>query len=223
MGFTGITIVNESEADVMACLSQLTPLHWSDKIAPGESKKLNCGRVWFTLSVGVYNKSHKPTYVGTGARLTAIVGSAVLTGPFWPVALIATSTASGLTSTVSGRSKKNAPGESFKVDGAIKRGVYANDRVYVIKGVHKPNGVYELYFDQWSRDDGHITHLCRRRPRNLPNNEAPPPGYVEYSTLVVDGRVVDQDPSTTSSQPLLTSQQDSTNPFGPPTKSVVMT
>jgi len=192
MGFSGIEIRNESECAIIACLSQLTPLNWTDAIAPGQTVRMSAGRVWFTLSVGANDPALKPTKLGTGARLTMLVGAAALTGPLlWVPAFLVTSTVSGLTSTVARTTKKNAPGNSFKVKGAVKKGVYANDRTYVIKGVHKPDGVYELYFEQWSRESGDykIQHICKKTPKAAP----PQAGYTEYSQLVVDGQVVVDD------------------------------
>lgn len=197
---SGITILNESECEIMACLSQLSPLHWTDKIAPGSSKTISCGRVWFTLSVGAYDAKAKPTRTMTATRLTVITASALLTGPFWLPALVVTSVASGYTSTVAGTANKKrvtAPGDSFKVRGAVKKGVFANDRTYVVRGVHRPDGVYELFFDKWSRADGQVEHLCRRKPAQAHAPAAE--GYVEYSQLVVEGSVVEPPPSYAAS------------------------
>ena len=208
----GITLVNESELAVMAVLSQLTPLHWTGAIGPGESKRLSCGRVWFTLSVGAFDAKKQPTRLGTAARLTVIVGSAVLTGPLWMPALAVTAAASGYTSTVSGKANKrrvDAPGSSFKVKGCLKKGVYADDKTYVVRGVHKANGTYELYFEKWTRGDREM-HICRRRPQESPQQNDDDE-YVEYAQVVVDTRIAEGPPpkngsSMTSVSPFLAPQ-----------------
>ena len=79
--WAGISIKNNTEIPLLVICSQLTPLHWG-KVLPGETFNLNnatchMGRVWFTVSVSVYEEKNVPSQSGVVARVVALAATAV--------------------------------------------------------------------------------------------------------------------------------------------------
>ncbi len=122
---------NESQVPILVVLSQLSPLHWL-KIEPGlflsfldciefiycftgQTGHLNCGRVFFTVSVEPWAPGKEPTKLEVAARLTVVITSTVLLGS---VGLLGSGLLSGVT--------------SFRK--VRKSGVYANGRTMVVRG-----------------------------------------------------------------------------------------
>ena len=56
----GINVENQTQYPILFMLSQLSPLHWC-RVEPGESAHVACGRVFFTVSVEVYNPDTEPS------------------------------------------------------------------------------------------------------------------------------------------------------------------
>ncbi len=122
----GLNVRNESQFPILFVLSQLSPLHW-DRVEPGATRKINCGRVLFTASTEVYNPATEPTAVGVAARLVAITAVTVLTGAFLGIAVVGG--VSGITSS-----------KGTKIDGIL-----ADGRTCVVRGRLTDVGAYELY------------------------------------------------------------------------------
>ncbi len=141
----GFNVRNESNIPILVVLSQLSPLHWC-KVSPGELKHIECGRVFFTVSVEPWIEGKEPTKAEVAARLAVVIAATVLGGGMTGFAI--TGLISGLTS----------------YRGLKKSGVYANGRTLVVRGqtnqvdmahvdltnaeaeprVH-PTGVYQLF------------------------------------------------------------------------------
>lgn len=64
----GIKIKNDGPFPALVVLSQVSPLYWS-KIMPGETKHIDCGRVWFTVTVEPFNENSVPTELGVATRI----------------------------------------------------------------------------------------------------------------------------------------------------------
>eukprot|EP00631_Chrysoreinhardia_giraudii_P002789 CAMPEP_0197424582 /NCGR_PEP_ID=MMETSP1170-20131217/26887_1 /TAXON_ID=54406 /ORGANISM="Sarcinochrysis sp, Strain CCMP770" /LENGTH=196 /DNA_ID=CAMNT_0042952071 /DNA_START=73 /DNA_END=663 /DNA_ORIENTATION=+ len=157
----GVSIRNESDVPLMGVLSQLTPLHWTgDAVAPGETVKISSGRVWFTLDVNGYDKNELPTAAGTAARLTAIVASTIFVPLPLPLTLAITGGVSRVTSNYSTTNK------TLAVRGDRLDGVYADNRVAVVKGFARPDGIYVLYVDRYEWLDDATGEV--RELKNLP-------------------------------------------------------
>ena len=126
-----MSVRNESDVPLLVVASQLTPLHWG-KCLPGETwnskNEQNMGKVWFTVSVCLYDAAQEPTGPAVAARIAAITAATVFTGGLLGVGAVGG--ASALTSTV----------------GVKKDGVYADCRCLVVRGVQHGDGTYELYF-----------------------------------------------------------------------------
>ena len=76
----GISVKNESAIPILVIASQLTPLYWSStKVMPGETwnegNKLGMGKVWFTVSVSMFDERNVPTVAGTAFNLLAITAT----------------------------------------------------------------------------------------------------------------------------------------------------
>lgn len=115
----GIAIKNESAVPILVICSQLTPLHWG-KVEPGETwnvgNVLNMGRVWFTVSVSVYDERNVPTVSSVVASIVALSASVIfLAGS---AVFIAAATASGIMS----------------VRGVSMSGVYSDGKTLVTRG-----------------------------------------------------------------------------------------
>mmetsp|Transcript_1294 Transcript_1294/g.1664 ORF Transcript_1294/g.1664 Transcript_1294/m.1664 type:complete len:218 (+) Transcript_1294:135-788(+) len=187
----GISIKNESQVDLLAVLSQLSPLHWNDKpIKPGETKKLSSGRVWFTLSVNAFNTKLKPTMVGVAGRLSLVTGATLF---FGISGLAVTGIASGVTSTIAKTTKNdNTPGMTFKSKGFKCLGVYADNRTYVVKGFQRPdNGAYELYIDSvlWTNKNGDLVKIKQFNP-DISAQYTPLNGEHPTANPIVPGNVI---------------------------------
>ncbi len=113
----GFNVRNESNIPILVILSQLSPLHWC-KVDPGESKHMDCGRVFFTVSVEPWVEGKEPTKLEVAARLAVVIGATVLGGGFTGFAI--TGLISGMTS----------------YRGIKKSGVYANGRTLVVRGIN---------------------------------------------------------------------------------------
>lgn len=83
----GMYVRNETEVPVLFVLSQLSPLHWT-RVDPGETKHIECGRVWFTISTEPYNEETEPTGAEVALRLAAITATTVLTGGLLGIAVV---------------------------------------------------------------------------------------------------------------------------------------
>lgn len=147
---TGIKIRNDSQVDLMAVLSQLTPLHWNaEPIKPGETTHLTSGKVWFTVSVSAFDKRALPSEIGVAGRLSVIVGATVISGVVLaPVTLAVVGGVSGATSNAPRRARKTLPwqvGDAYKLQGCRRGGQYADGRTLVVRGVEHPDGLYQLY------------------------------------------------------------------------------
>lgn len=120
----GFYVRNESDYPILFVMSQLSPLHW-EKVEPGETKHIKCGRVFFTISTELYNPDTEPTAAGVAARLLAISA----------VSVVSLGIGVGIVGGVSGITSS----KGVKMDG-----VYADGRVAVIKGEVIEGGVYAL-------------------------------------------------------------------------------
>ena len=83
----GISVCNETGIEVIVTLSQVGPLHW-DRVQPGETKTIECGQVWFTVTTRLWDGNEptgwdvaKPFVVGIGAG-AAIVATGAIAAPF---------------------------------------------------------------------------------------------------------------------------------------------
>ena len=120
---------NDSEIPILVVCSQLTPLHWG-RVEPGETfnpgNVLNMGRVWFTVSVSVYDERNVPTLTAVVASIVALSASVIfLAGPAYFVALAATL---GIAS----------------VRGTSLTGVYADGKTLLVRGARCADAVYAL-------------------------------------------------------------------------------
>lgn len=163
-----IQIRNESDVELMGVLSQLTPIHWCGPIGLGDTEKVECLKVWFTVSVNIFDQKRMPTQIGVAARLSAIVSATLLGGLFAPAALALAGGVSGITSSASGAARKTMPwrvGDAFKLRGFKRDGVYADGRVIVVKGLSHADGTYQLYLDriEWLDANGNVRKLAQMR------------------------------------------------------------
>jgi hypothetical protein len=134
----GLLVENRSTEKILVILSQLTPLHW-DEIEPGQTKRLFCGRVFFTVSADFYEEKKVPSIAGNVARVAGITAAAVVAAVALPgvfvagtAGLVAGSALSGVTSVKSAR----------------EFGVYADGRTVVFSGrINSETKKYELYYD----------------------------------------------------------------------------
>ena len=128
-GTPAVQVKNDSEVPLLVVCSQLTPLHWG-RVEPGETfnpgNVLNMGRVWFTVSVSVYDERNVPTLTAVVASIVALSASIIfLAGPAYFVALAATL---GIAS----------------VKGASLTGVYADGKTLLVRGARCADSVYAL-------------------------------------------------------------------------------
>ena len=132
MATAGIAVKNESSVPVLVIVSQLTPLYWTqEKLMPGDTwnagNHLGMGKVWFTVSVSMFDKRNVPTVVGTAVNLLAITATFVA-----PVALpifIGTAIVSGITA----------------ARGVSKTGVYSDGSTLFVRGSAE-DSAYVLHF-----------------------------------------------------------------------------
>jgi hypothetical protein len=122
----GLNVKNESEFPILFVLSQLSPLHW-DRVEPGATRKINCGRVLFTASTEIYDPATEPTVAGVTARLLMITAVTVVSGGVWGLGVVGA--ISGMTSA-----------KGVKMDGIL-----ADGRTCVVRGRLTTVGAYELY------------------------------------------------------------------------------
>ncbi len=80
----GISVCNKTGVEVIVALSQVGPLHWI-RVRPGETKKINCGKVWFTVNAKLWDGSEpsdwdvaKPFVIGIGAAAVVVGVAAVI-------------------------------------------------------------------------------------------------------------------------------------------------
>jgi len=83
----GMFVRNDCDVPILFVLSQLTPLHW-EKVMPGATVKVECGRVWFTVSTEGYTEEGEPSKAGVAAKIAAITTMTVLTGGFLGIAVV---------------------------------------------------------------------------------------------------------------------------------------
>lgn len=134
----GLLIQNKSESKILVILSQITPLHW-EEVDSGETRRIHCGRVFFTVSADIYNEKKVPTIAGniarfTGITIVGIASAAVMPGIVVPagVAMIAGSVASGESS----------------ARGAKEYGVYADGKTIIFNGrTCGKTGHYKIYYE----------------------------------------------------------------------------
>ena len=137
----GIQVKNETAVPLLVILSQLTPLHW-ERVDPGQvfnlGNRLGVGRVWFTVSVSLYDERNVPTMAGVGVQLVAV--SAAFFTPLGPVGAALFGTASAVAS----------------VRGVIKTGVYADGKLLTVRGMADSRGdAYLLHFAEASEVAAH--------------------------------------------------------------------
>ena len=123
----GLNVRNESDVPIVFVMSQLSPLHWT-KVGAGETKHIDCGRVFFTISTTVHSQAAEPTAEGVAARIGAIAVVTVFTGGILGIGVVGG--ISGATSSV-----------GVKMDG-----VCADGRTIVIGGQTSAAGHTEIYF-----------------------------------------------------------------------------
>ena len=78
----GLSVRNKTDLPIVFQLKQVGPLHWV-VIPPHETRKIDCGQVWFTAHAFVYDGSNEPTgwdvalpiVICTGAALLAATGA----------------------------------------------------------------------------------------------------------------------------------------------------
>ena len=133
---SGISVYNDTDVPLLIVLQQLTPLHWSSEpVLPGETWNLNnhlkIGKVWFNVTVIVWDKDLVPTKVGVAAGITAwsvgIVATSVLvaaSGPLGGTVLF------GLAKFNSGRNL--TPMYHSAIPGARKYSVYADGKTLTV-------------------------------------------------------------------------------------------
>ena len=124
----GFNVRNETPFPILFVMSQLTPLHWT-KVLPGETCKINCGRVFFTISTELYNEETEPTAAGVAMRLAAITAASVSGFGL----LVGVGIVGGVSAITSSK--------GVKMDG-----VYADGRCAVVTGETLEGGVYALKF-----------------------------------------------------------------------------
>lgn len=83
----GLNVRNETDVPILFVLSQLTPLHWG-KIMPHDSRHIDCGRVFFTVSTEIFDPKTEPTAAGVAARLATITAVSVFSGVLLGVAVV---------------------------------------------------------------------------------------------------------------------------------------
>ena len=132
MAVAGIAVKNESSVPLLVIVSQLTPLYWTkEKLMPGETwnvgNHLGMGKVWFTVSVSMYDPRNVPTVVGTAVNLLAI--TATFVAPIAIPIFIGTAVVSGITA----------------ARGVSKTGVYSDGSTQFIRG-NAQDGAYVLHF-----------------------------------------------------------------------------
>ena len=125
----GISVKNEGAVPILVICSQLTPLHWG-KVEPGETwnvgNVLNMGRVWFTVSVSVYDEKNVPTVTAVVASIVALSASVIFIAS--SSIFIAAAAASGIMS----------------VRGTSMTGVYSDGKTLVARGALQGDGIYAL-------------------------------------------------------------------------------
>lgn len=125
----GIAIKNEGAVPILVICSQLTPLHWG-RVEPGETwnsgNVLNMGRVWFTVSVSVYEERNVPTVTSVVASIVALSASVIFIAG--SAVFIAAATAMGIMS----------------VRGISMTGVYSDGKTLVARGALLGDGMYAL-------------------------------------------------------------------------------
>jgi hypothetical protein len=125
----GIAIKNEGLVPILVICSQLTPLHWG-RVEPGETwnvgNVVNMGRVWFTVSVSVYEEKNVPTVSAVVASIVALSASVIFIAG--SAVFIAAATASGIMS----------------VRGVSMVGVYSDGKTLVARGALQGDGCYAM-------------------------------------------------------------------------------
>jgi hypothetical protein len=71
MGNTGLKIKNETTNILVVSFGHVSPLFWQ-VLRPGETMSRNCGKVWFTVWVEVYNGKNEPTYWNNVLKIGAV-------------------------------------------------------------------------------------------------------------------------------------------------------
>ena len=94
----GVSVCNNTGIELLFTLSQVGPLHW-ERVLPGNTKKIDCGKVWFTVSAKLWDGNEpddwdvaKPFVIGIGAGV-AIVGGVAAIAIAAPAAAAGTATA----------------------------------------------------------------------------------------------------------------------------------
>lgn len=122
----GIVVQNSSSFPIIVVLSQLTPLHWT-KVDVGETKRLDCGRVFFSISFNYWSPAKEPTVAEVLQRTNAITTATFIGGSR---GLIAQGGLSGFTS----------------VTGLQLTGVLADGKTIMIKDrLSSEDGTRSLY------------------------------------------------------------------------------
>eukprot|EP00118_Oscarella_pearsei_P003460 m.14372 g.14372 ORF g.14372 m.14372 type:complete len:245 (+) comp25714_c0_seq1:1422-2156(+) len=88
----GMSFHNDTGVEVLVVLSQVGPLHWN-RVAPGETKEIDCGQVWFTVQVQLWTGSEPTTWQVLKPFVLGIGGGLVLAAGVGGVALAASEAA----------------------------------------------------------------------------------------------------------------------------------
>ena len=137
----GIQVRNETAVPLLVILSQLTPLHW-ERVDPGQvfnlGNRLHVGRVWFTVSVSLFDERNVPTMAGVGVQLAVVAGSF-----FTPLGAIGAAVFGTMSAIAS-------------VRGVMKTGVYADGKLLTVRGMADSCGTkYLLHFAEPSELAAH--------------------------------------------------------------------
>jgi hypothetical protein len=152
----GLSVVNQSAIDIQVILSQVTPCHWNTKpIKPGEMQTFDAGQVWFTVEVDRFNQKKVPSQRGVALGVAAI-GATAIAAPFIAAEAGAalgigmTLDALGFATIGAGAACASATAirsgmkpTAYQVVPSVKRGIYADNKVLVVKG-KVVNGRYLL-------------------------------------------------------------------------------
>ncbi len=88
----GISVCNKTGVELLVELSQVGPLHW-ERVLPGETKEIDCGQVWFTVSAKLWDGNEPsgwevaaPFLIGIGGGAAIVAGGALVYAAAAPAA-----------------------------------------------------------------------------------------------------------------------------------------
>jgi hypothetical protein len=124
----GLFVRNETEDDVLVILSLVTPLHWA-RVPKRSTRYIWSGRVWFTVSAFLYDKSEEPTQGAVALMIGSIAVGAAVGAPLLAVG--------DMIGGAAGFAYSALVGASTSARGASQRyfmnGVCADGRTVVVK------------------------------------------------------------------------------------------